>query len=134
MKPNSAENPFPAKLAELAKKPVNFSAAAVLRRRGEEVTGGGKSNGEVIGGSYALTFEAMQTIASGRSVMARLIPAENRLEIETAGHVNAIEVASALPELVQLLADKSGLSVRHGGRVYTPGRVPTPAIWGGPNK
>ena len=77
-----------------------------------------------------MTVETMQTIAPGRSVKATLYPAQNRVEVETMGHVTPEETAAALPALVQLLADKSGLPVRHGGKVYRPTPRPVGREWG----
>lgn len=73
-----------------------------------------------------MTFESIQTIRPGASVMVRLIPGENRLVIEAVGAVTPVEIEAALPELLTHLATKAGLPVRQGGRVYRPGQLPQP--------
>ena len=77
-----------------------------------------------------MTVETMQTIAPGRSVKATLYPAQNRVEIETAGTVAPAEIDAALPSLLALLADRAGLPVRHGGTVYRPTPRPGRREWG----
>ena len=77
-----------------------------------------------------MTFEAMQSLSPGRSVKGTLYPAQNRVEIETAGTVSADEIDAALPPLLALLADRSRLPVRHGGKVYTPRPLPVRPEWG----
>lgn len=78
-----------------------------------------------------MIFESQHTLCAGRSITARLIPSENRVEVEPVGAVSPAEVAAALPALVQLLADRSRLPVRHAGIVYRPRPLPVRSEWGG---
>lgn len=77
-----------------------------------------------------MTFEAETTLPGCRGIAARLIPERNALEVETMGHVTPEEQAAALPSLLQLLADKSGLPVRYAGNVYAPVPRPGRREWG----
>jgi len=70
-----------------------------------------------------MTFESTVSIMPGISVSARLDPSANRLTIEPLGRPPAEAIALAVPRVLQLLADKSGLPVRHDGCVYRPGVV-----------
>ncbi len=70
-----------------------------------------------------MTFESTFSIIPGVGVSARLDPSANRLTIEPLGNPTAEAIALAAPRVLQLLADKSGLPVRHDGRVYRPGVV-----------
>ncbi|MEI8138950.1 MAG: hypothetical protein WCI03_03680 [bacterium] len=79
-----------------------------------------------------MTFEASTTLTPGSGITARLTPGANRVDIEVIGHPAPEAVVMAVPRVLQLLADKARLPVRHGGQVYRP--VPTPAlnfdVWG----
>lgn len=81
----------------------------------------------------AVTFEACMSIPAG-GVTVLLRPEQNRVDVQIQWHPQATAVAMVLPRCLELVATKSGLSVRHGGRIYHPRRI-APADgeeWGTP--
>ena len=79
-----------------------------------------------------MTWEAQTTLSAGRGITARLLPSENRVQVESIGTVTAEEIRAAVPALVGLLADRSRLPVRHNGKVYLPRPLPVRPEWGQP--
>lgn len=80
-----------------------------------------------------MTFEASKSFSPGRSITARLDTGVNRIRMETVGHVYPEEQSSALPALLQHLANASRLPVRWGGIIYHPRRRVDPEArqaWG----
>jgi hypothetical protein len=67
-----------------------------------------------------MIFEASTTLTPGAGITARLTPRENRVAVEIIGHPAPEAVGMAVPKVLQLLADKAQLPLRHGGRVYYP--------------
>ena len=66
-----------------------------------------------------MTFEASISTHAG-GVTAKLIPDANRVLVEVQGMVTRAEIEQTTPRLLQHLANRSGLPVRHGGRCYYP--------------
>jgi hypothetical protein len=66
-----------------------------------------------------MMFEASITIGTG-GVTARLMPADNRVEIEVHNTPTPEQIEQAMPRLMQHLAERSRLPVRHEGRCYYP--------------
>lgn len=79
-----------------------------------------------------MNFEASTTLTPGTGITARLTPGANRVDIEVIGHPAPEAVGMAVPRVLQLLANKARMPVRHGGQVYRP--VPAPVmnidVWG----
>lgn len=67
-----------------------------------------------------MIFETSTTLTPGAGITARLDPALNRITVEVIGHPTPETVGMAVPKVLQLLADKARLPVRHGGQVYRP--------------
>lgn len=82
-----------------------------------------------------MNFEASTSLTPGTGITAKLITGENRVSVEIIGHPAPEYVGMAVPRVLQLLADKSRLPIRHEGRVFRPGPVhhlDSSTTWGTP--
>ncbi len=70
-----------------------------------------------------MTFEASINIPGG-GVTARLHPSSNRAEIEAHGAATPAEITTALPKLLQHLANRSRLPIRRDGMTFYPRPMP----------
>lgn len=66
-----------------------------------------------------MTFEASMTVAGG-GVTAILDANNNRVSIIPTGAPDPAAVSATLPRLLQHLADRARLPLRHGNRAYYP--------------